>query len=103
MNGLLMEFKVTINVPQSAEYKKYPGSFTLRAVPADAEVRGVTIAQGLKLNSDIEVTEQEIKNLAILNIKVEDTEIGNPVIVNVTGENKGNVDTIPTHCKSSCN
>lgn len=90
-----MDFKVTINVPQTAEYKKYPGTFTLRAVPADADVRGVTIAQGLQLNSDIEVTEKEIKDLAVLNIKIADTEIGSPVIVKVTGENKGNVDTTP--------
>lgn len=89
-------FKVTIKVPDTAEYKKYPGTFTLRAVPADAEVRGVTIAQGLQLNSDIEVTEQEIINLSILNISVQDTEIGKPVIISVTGENLGNVDTTPT-------
>lgn len=91
-----MEFKVTVDVPLSAEYKKYPGTFTLRAVPSDAEVRGVTIAQGLELNSDIEVTEEEIKNLAILNIRVERTAIGNPVIVRFVGDNKGNVDTTPT-------
>lgn len=91
-----MEFKVTIDVPLTAEYQEYPGTFTLRAVPADAEVRGVTIAQGLQLNSDIEVTMEEIINLAILNIKIDETEIGNPIIVKVTGENKGNVDVTPT-------
>lgn len=91
-----MEFKVTINVPETAEYKQYPGTFTLRAIPADAEVKGVTIAQGLQLDSDIEVTKLEIINLAILNIKIDDIEIGNPVIVKVTGENKGNVNSTPT-------
>ena len=91
-----MEFKVTVNVPISAEYKEYPGTFTLRAVPADAEVKGVTIAQGLELNSDIKVTEDEIKSLAIQNIRVEDTVIGTPVIVKFVGDNKGNVDTTPT-------
>jgi len=91
-----MEFKVTVNVPISAEYKEYPGTFTLRAIPSDAEVKGVTIAQGLELNSDIKVTEEEIKSLAIQNIRVEDTVIGTPVIVKLVGDNKGNVDTTPT-------
>lgn len=91
-----MDFKVTVNVPQSAEYKAYPGTFTLRAIPSDADVRGVTIAQGLQLKGDIEVTEKEIKKLAVLNIKVEETVIGNPVIVKLKAENKGNVDTSPT-------
>jgi len=91
-----MEFKVTVNVPQSAEYKAYPGSFTLKAVPSDADVRGVTIAQGLQLKSDIEVTEKEIIKLNVLNIKVEETVVGNPVIVKLTGENMGNVDATPT-------
>lgn len=91
-----MEFKVTVNVPISAEYKEYPGTFTLRALPSDAEVRGVTIAQGLELNSDIKVTEEEIKSLAIQNIRVEDTVIGTPIVVKLVGDNKGNVDTTPT-------
>jgi len=92
----IMEFKVTVNVPISAEYKEYPGTFTLRALPSDAEVRGVTIAQGLELNSDIKVTEEEIKSLAIQNIRVEDTVIGTPIVVKLVGDNKGNVDTTPT-------
>lgn len=91
-----MEFKVTINVPDTAEYKPYPGTFTLRAVPADAEIKGVTIAQGLQLTGDIVVTEEEIVRLEIKDITAEDIEFGKPVVIKVTGENLGNVDTTPT-------
>jgi len=91
-----IDFKVTIDVPLDAEYSEYPGSFTIRAVPAGADVKGVTIAQGLKLNSDIKVTEDEIVNLSILNIVIDDVEFGDPVVVKLTGDNKGNVNTTPT-------
>lgn len=90
-----MSFQVIVNVPQTAEYKEYGGSLRLKAVPSGQAVKGVTVAQGLKVNAGLTLTEEDIEKLEITAIKVEDVIKGNPVKVDVVGRNEGNIDSSP--------
>lgn len=90
-----MTFQVVVNVPETAEYKAYDGSLRLKAVPTDQAVKGVTVAQGLKVNAGLTLTQQDIEKLAITAIKVEDIVKGNPVKVDVVARNEGNVESSP--------
>ncbi len=89
-------FKVQVRVPETAELKEYPGSLRVKANPSDAAVKGVTIAQGLKIDGDLTLTEENIESLAITLIEVDDIVKGHPVIVDITAKNEGNVDVSPT-------
>jgi len=91
-----MTFEVVVNVPETAEYKEYSGSLRLKAVPTGQAVKGVTVAQGLKVNAGLTLTEEDIEKLTITAIKVEDVVKGNPVKIDVVGKNEGNVDSSPT-------
>lgn len=90
-----MPFQVVVNVPETAEYKEYGGSLRLKAVPVDQSVKGVTVAQGLKVNAGLTLTEEDIEKLTITAIKVEDVVKSNPVKVDVVGRNEGNVESSP--------
>jgi hypothetical protein len=67
----------------------------LKAVPVDQSVKGVTVAQGLKVNAGLTLTEEDIEKLTITAIKVEDVVKSNPVKVDVVGRNEGNVESSP--------
>lgn len=89
-------FQIQVRVPETAVYKEYSGSLRIKANPVDAAVKGVTIAQALKINGELALTEENIESLAITLIEVDDIVKGNPVIVDITAKNEGNVDVSPT-------
>jgi len=90
-----IQFQVVVNVPETAEYKEYTGSLRLKAIPTDQAVKGVTVAQGLKVNAGLTLTEENIEKLAITAIDVGDIVKGNPVKVDVVARNEGNVESSP--------
>lgn len=90
-------FKVQVRVPETAEIKEYTGSLRVKANPSTSgEVKGVTIAQGLKINGGLSLTDENIEKLSITAIEVKDILKGAPVVVDITAKNEGNVDTSPT-------
>lgn len=90
-------FKVQVRVPETAEIKEYNGSLRVKANPSTSgEVKGVTIAQGLKINGGLSLTDENIEKLSITAIEVNDVLKGSPVIVDISAKNEGNVDTSPT-------
>ncbi|MDX9738933.1 MAG: SH3 domain-containing protein [Candidatus Dojkabacteria bacterium] len=89
-------FKIKAQVPEDAKFQDYDGVFRVKAVPSNQEVKGVTITQGIRLDSDLVVTEEDVRSLSILSIKVLDSELNQPIKVQLVGENLGNVDASPT-------
>ena len=91
-----LQFKVIVNVPSDAKYQGYDGVIRVMAVPTDRSVAGVSITQGVRLDAQLIVTETDYQDLAILSITAQDTQNSNDLKINITGENKGNVDASPT-------
>lgn len=91
----IMYFQISVNVPETAEYKDYKGTIHVTALPDDADVKGVMITQGLQLNAQLKLTEEDIKKLSITSIKTKDVVKGSPVIIDITAKNEGNVDVSP--------
>jgi hypothetical protein len=88
-------FTVTVNVPNDAEYKEYNGVVRVKAVPSSQDIKGVSITQGVRLDAGLIVTEVTVRKLSILSIKAHDALLGQPVKIEIVGENQGNVDVAP--------
>ena len=88
-------FTVTVNIPEDAEYTEYNGIIRVNAMPSYRDVKGVSIRQGVRLNAGLIVTEATVKKLSILAIKTSDSIVGEPVEIEIVGENQGNVDISP--------
>ena len=91
----IMYFQISVNVPETAEYKDYKGAIHVTALPDDADVKGVMITQGLQLNAQLKLTEEDIEKLSITAIKTENVIKGSPVKIDITAKNEGNVDASP--------
>jgi hypothetical protein len=89
-------FRVIVNVPQDAEYTEYDGVVRVKAVPSSEEIKGVSITQGVRLDAGLIVTEVVVRKLAILSIDALDAIVGEPVQIELLGENQGNTDVSPT-------
>lgn len=89
-------FRVIVNVPLDAEYTEYDGVVRLKAVPSSEEIKGVSITQGVRLDAGLIVTEVTVRKLSILSIDALDSIVGEPVKIELLGENQGNVDVSPT-------
>jgi hypothetical protein len=88
-------FEITVTVPDSTPYNNYTGIIRLIATPSNQDVRGVTITQGVRLDAGLVVTEKDVRNLSILSIKALDSIEGEPIKLEIIGENQGNVDASP--------
>jgi hypothetical protein len=89
-------FKIKVEVPEDADYKDYNGVFRVLAVPSNQDVKGISITQGIRLDSGLVVTEVNVTLLSITSIKALDSELGKPIQIQITGENQGNVEVSPT-------
>jgi len=90
------QFEITVDVPDNTPYESYSGVIRLIATPTDQEVRGVTITQGVRLDAGLVVTESDIRDLTITAISIQDSTLNEPITLEITGENQGNVDASPT-------
>ncbi|MFQ6083622.1 MAG: hypothetical protein ACE5WD_09695 [Candidatus Aminicenantia bacterium] len=100
---------VNIDIPEDAEYKNYKGYIYVKTVPVEAEKRGgVAIALGARLDLDLTVTEIEIIDFIIRNLRIQSSEEGFhwwkialptkiKLLMNV--ENTGNVEAAPNRVK----
>lgn len=89
-------FKILVNVPMDAEYKNYSGAIRVKAVPSLGDVKGISITQGVRLDANLLVTQDDFKKLSITSITTSDTEVGQPIKIKIEGENLGNIDASPT-------
>jgi hypothetical protein len=88
-------FKILINVPEDAEYKRYDGVIRVTAKSAQQEVGGVSIINGARLEVNLATTEEEFKLLTIKSIKVRNSLVGEDIKIDIIGENSGNVAVSP--------
>ena len=89
-------FKIRVDVPSNADYQKYDGVIRITAAPAQADVAGVSITQGVRLDALLVVTKEDFRDLSITSIKALDSVEGKPIRIEIGAENKGNVDASPT-------
>ena len=89
-------FKIIVKVPSDAKYQSYNGVFRVTATPSGADIKGVAIAQGVRLDSGLVVTEANQKLLSITAIKALDSILNEPIKIEITGKNEGNVEVSPT-------
>lgn len=89
-------FEITVKVPNDAQYQNYNGVIRITATPANQDVAGVTITQGVRLDAGLTVTDADYSSLSILSIKALETQDGEPIKIEIVGENKGNVDAKPS-------
>ncbi|HQA87955.1 MAG TPA: SH3 domain-containing protein [Candidatus Dojkabacteria bacterium] len=90
------KFKITVKVPNDAKYQNYNGVFRVTATPSGADIKGVAIAQGVRLDSGLIVTEANQKLLSITAIKALDSILNEPIKIEITVRNDGNVEVSPT-------
>lgn len=90
------KFKVVVKVPSDAKFTDYKGVIRVNAMPGQQAVGGVSITQGVRLDANLVVTEQNLRALSILSIKALDSQEGKPIRLEIVGENTGNVDASPT-------
>lgn len=88
-------FKILVKVPSDAKYQSYNGVFRVTATPSGADIKGVAIAQGVRLDSGLVVTEADQKLLSITAIKALDSILNEPIKIEITGKNGGNVEISP--------
>jgi len=89
-------FKVIVNVPEDADFDEYNGIVRVKAVPANQDVKGVSITQGVRVDAGLVVTEVTVRKLSILSVDALDAVQGNPIKIEIVGENQGNVAVSPT-------
>lgn len=89
-------FKIIVNVPEDAQYKEYEGVIRVKAIPKGQDVQGVAIVKGARLEVDLTTTKTNISQLNITSLKMLDAKDGDPLKLEVVGENVGNVEVYPT-------
>ena len=89
-------FKIIVKVPSDAKYQGYNGVFRVTATPSGGDIKGVAIAQGVRLDSGLVVTKANQKLLSITAIKALDSILNEPIKIEITVRNEGNVEASPT-------
>lgn len=88
---------VTISVPLGVELKSYSGYIRIKTVLDDqAESGGVSIVEGVRIDVNLAVTEDDYFELIVRLLKIEDVPYGNPIKLQIRTENAGNTDSGPT-------
>jgi hypothetical protein len=64
--------KITVHVPQNAEYKRYRGSIRIRTLSPDP-ASGVSIALGAQIDVDLRVVD-EIRDFEVKRVQISETE-----------------------------
>ncbi len=91
-----MTFKVIVDVPEDATYRSFEGVIRVRATNPLGEVKGVNIVKGARLDVDLVTTEDNISDLLVRAMKMLDSVDGEPLKMEITAENQGNVAVAPT-------
>lgn len=89
-------FKVIVDVPEDATYRSFEGVIRVRATSADGEVQGVSIVKGARLDVDLVTTQENISDLLVRAMKMLDSVDGEPLKMEITVQNQGNVEVAPT-------
>ena len=89
------KFKITVKVPNDAKYQDYNGVFRVTATPSGTDIKGVAIAQGVRLDAGLVVTEANQKLLSVTAIKALDSILNEQIKIEITARNEGNVEVSP--------
>lgn len=92
--------KVMIDVPEDVEFKHYGGNMRITGKPAE-EGGVVTIALGVLLNFDLEVSREAFTDFILRGIIVSDIEKGWPIKIMARVENLGNTEAGPNRISAS--
>jgi len=88
--------KVTIGVPQDAEYRGYQGSIRLKSESKTENVEGIGISLQALIQIELTVSKEEILDYEILQIAIPQQEEKESLSVVLKIWNRGNVEARPT-------
>jgi hypothetical protein len=89
-------FRVSITVPQDAEFGNYSAFLRVRTQPKPAEGAGtVAISVGARVDVNLTVGDNVIEEFNVKALSIEDITEGEPLTVSARIENTGNVPTGP--------
>lgn len=90
--------KITVDVPQDAEFKHYGGRVWIRTTAAEVEGKEgmVSIALGAVIDIDLAVSAEEVHGFIFRGLQILKAEEGRPIKVKISLENTGNVKNRPS-------
>ena len=88
--------RVSIDVPEDAEYKNYQGSIRLKSEPKAEATEGIGVVLSALIQIDLTVSEEEFLDYEVLQIAIPKQEEGKPLKVVLKIWNRGNVEAKPT-------
>lgn len=89
------EFSVVVAVPENATLNNYKGFLRLKFLDTATGEGNVAVVQGIRLDLNMTVTNEDYSELIVRKIDISDTEEGETPALLMTIENKGNVDSAP--------
>lgn len=90
------KFKIFVDVPVDTQPGKYEAIMRLAAAPEELEEGIVNIAQGVRFDLDISVTDEEIRTIEVRLAQVESFPQSEPLTVKLKILNDGNVEDAPS-------
>lgn len=88
--------KVSVDVPSSAEFKKYGGFMDIEGKNEKESGGNVTMSVGVRIGFSLEVTKEAFTDFVLRGVKVPDVEEGWSVKIFITIENLGNTKAGPS-------
>ena len=88
--------RVSIDVPQDAEYRGYQGGVRLKSESKAEATEGIGVVLSALIQIDLTVSEEEFLDYEILQIAIPKQEEGKPLKVVLKIWNRGNVEAKPT-------
>lgn len=93
----IVPMKVMINVPSDAEYGKYKGTITIKAIPSKSKGGQISTILAGTVDINLVVTEQVFSDFKVKVISVSsEVEQGSPLVISIKLENLGNEKTRPS-------
>ena len=83
---------VSVNIPEDAKLGKYKGNIRIKVVPKNIDQKDtISILLGANLTVDLNVINYDVTDYWIKSVIVKPVKVGQPVKLNVTLKNLGNV------------
>jgi len=90
-----LKLKAIIKVPKDTPYQTYEGLVRIKGGPKEVSKSGVSVVQGARMDLQLTVTEKDVNDLIVRDIKFLLLEGQNPLHMILKIENQGNVAVAP--------
>ena len=83
------EMGVIVKVPEDITYKDYSGYIIVKFLD-DGNTSDVAVVGGVGIRVGLATTDEEVSDLLVRNMRIDNTPLGEPIILILTIENRGN-------------